>query len=98
MSEFWMVGHTPQCVAADMTFADMPVSIHPRVVRCARVIEVNGADIPGLHRALKFIDQCFKAILFTDVVTGGESVRRIETNTEVEFGHASMISRKCSKR
>ena len=77
-----MLGHAAERIAAYVPFADMLVAIDTRIVSGARVVEVNGADVPGSYRAFQFIDQSFQAIFLANVVAGGERVRGVETNAK----------------
>ena len=49
-----MLGHAPQRITADVALADVPVAIDARIVSGARVVKMNGADVPCPDGALEF--------------------------------------------
>src|SRR5439155_23202726 len=57
MREFWMLGHATECLRADVAFANMPMSIDTRIVRGARIIEMNNAHPLCPHRAFYLFNQ-----------------------------------------
>src|SRR5690349_1528489 len=77
-----MLGDATQGVEADMSFADVPVTIDTRVVDGARVVEVNRAYVLQPDGFLHALQQRFKTVCFANVVTGGERVRRVEADAE----------------
>ena len=58
MREFWMLGYPSQCFGADVALANMPMSIDPRIVSGARIIEMNNAHILGPHCTFYLFNQC----------------------------------------
>src|SRR6185295_11692860 len=80
------LGHAPQRLSADVALADVPVAIDTSIVSGARVVKMNGANVPRSYRALKFIDQRFQTILLADIVAGGKGVGSIKTNAERKVG------------
>jgi hypothetical protein len=64
-----------------MPFSDVPVPVDARVVRRARIVEVNRVDILSLHSLLYSLNQRFQAVFFANIIAGGKRVRSVETNT-----------------
>src|SRR5882672_9224958 len=86
MGQFRMPGHAAQGVAADVSFADVPVAIDSRIVRGPRVVEVNCAYFAGTNCVFEFVDQGFQTIFLTKVVAGGERVRGVKANAQRKLG------------
>src|ERR1700730_5231696 len=83
--QFRVPGNAAQSLATDVALANVPMSIDARVVRSARIIEVNRPDVADSDRATELFNQGFQTMFFTDVVTCSKCVGGIETNTEREF-------------
>ena len=71
-----------ECVQTDLALSDVLVSIHPRTAHGFGIVHVNGGETVESDYAIEFA-KCFLDPGFTpDVVTGGENVRGVETNTK----------------
>ena len=82
MRKFPMLSHSPQRIPADMTLPDVPVTIDSGVIGCPRIIEVNCAHIVSADFAIQCLHRRVQAIFFSNVVTGGEGVGRVDAHTE----------------
>ena len=80
-----MAGNAAQGVGADMAFTYMPVAVNTRVVCSARIVEVNRANTFQPDRFSDSLNKRLQTIFLAYVVTGGERMRRIETNAERNF-------------
>src|ERR1700738_4782528 len=85
MGQFRMTRNTAQSFAADVAFANVPMTIDPRIVRRARIVEMNGTHVSQSNRAANCFQRRFQSICFANVVTGGERMRRINAHAEGKF-------------
>ena len=67
-------------VAVPLT--DVPMTIDARVVCSSRVVEVDRPYILQADGLIHLLNQRLQSIFFSNVVTGCERVRSVETNSE----------------
>jgi hypothetical protein len=82
MLQFRVLRDTPECVRADVAFADVPVTIDTGVVNRARVVEMNCPDVLHAHCLLHALKQRLETVSFANVVPGRERVRRVHADGE----------------
>src|SRR4030095_12821766 len=69
-----------------MTFADVPVPINPRIVRRARIVEMDGAHIFQSDCLPDYGHRRFQSIGFANVITRSKRMRSVDAHSEREFG------------
>lgn len=77
-----MLGHTTQGFDADVALADVPVSIDARIVRRARVVEMNGANVLCPDRSFNPAHQRLQTVVLANVVASGESMGSIKADPQ----------------
>ena len=80
--EFRVASDAAEGVGADVTFADVPVTIDARIISGTRVVEVDGANVLCLYWLLHSFQQRFEAVFHADVIPRGDSVCGVETNSK----------------
>src|SRR6266536_3975657 len=98
MRQCWVLREPSQRLTADVSLTDVPMAIDARVVRCARIIEMDRPNFPEADRTPDDVDRRLQTIAFANVVSGSERMRVSIQIRRGICGHRSMIERKCSKR
>src|SRR5262245_23254883 len=73
---------TSQRIAANVSFANVPVSINTRIIRRARIIKMDCPNCPQTYRAPNDVNCVFQAGFVANVVSGSERVSGVNTNTQ----------------
>ncbi len=66
-----------ECVQADLAFADVLMSVHPRAARGFGIVQVNGSQAIETDHAIEFAKCFLDPGFIPGVVTGGENVRGV---------------------
>jgi hypothetical protein len=77
-------GDAAQGFEADVAEAEVPVAVDARIIRGARVVEVDGAHVLDTDVVVERFESGREAVLFAEVVAGGEGVGRVEADAEAE--------------
>jgi len=81
-----MAGDAAERGAPDVTATEVTVAIHARVVFGLRVVEMDDTNVFSADVFFERVEDGVEVVFFAKVIAGGESVRCIEANAEIERG------------
>ena len=81
--EGWMTHNDAEAIDAHVSFADVLVPVHSRAKGRLTVVGMHGHQVRQADLPVELLHDPFKAVLVSDIVSGGEEVLSIQADLHI---------------